>query len=94
MLLWVNVIAHRFFLAGNGAPDISRKAEVPWVPESFQVGASGFPTASHEDSGDDGVSQGCSCLKLISLLPDCEGFADAAVQGLVCKLSSPGSRLC
>ena len=54
-------------LGGNGAPNGSQKAEVPWVPESFQVGASGSPTASHEDFGDDGVSQGFSCLKVTSL---------------------------
>ena len=29
------------FLGGNGAPDISHNAEVPWFPESVQVGTSG-----------------------------------------------------
>ena len=65
MLLWVNVIAHTFFGRGNGAPDISQKAEVLWVPESFQVGASGSPTACHEDFGDDGVS--VACVHILSL---------------------------
>ena len=74
-------------------PIFRTEAEVPWVPESFQVGASRSPIACHEDFGDDGVSQGCSCLKMMSLLPDCEGFADSVAQGLVCKLSSPGSPL-
>ena len=81
------------FWGRNGAPDISHKAEVPWVPDSFQVGASGSPTTCHEDFGDDGVSQGCSCVKLISSLLDCEGFADSVVKRLACKMSSPGSRL-
>ena len=44
------------------APKISLKAHVPWVPESFQVGGSGCPTACHEDLGADGASKGCSYL--------------------------------
>ena len=34
------------------------------MPESFQVGASGSPSACHEDFGDDGEFQDCSCLKV------------------------------
>ena len=75
-------------------PIFPQKAEVHWVPESFQVGALGSPTACHEDFGDDGVSQGCSCLKMTSLLPDFKGYADSVVLELVKKLSSPGSLFC
>ena len=62
------------------------------MPENFQVSASGSPTACHEDFGDDGVSQGFSRLRVTSLLPDLNSFADSVVLRLVCKLSSPGSR--
>ena len=92
MLLWVNVIAHAFLGWQWCLPNGSQKAEVPWVPESFQEDASGSPTASREDFGDDGVPQGLSCLKVTSLLSDLTSFADSVVLGLVCKLSSPGSR--
>ena len=43
---------------GNGASEYSQEAEVPSVLESFQVGASGCPTACHEDLGADGASHG------------------------------------
>ena len=44
-------------------PIFPRKAEVPRVPESFHVGASGAPTACHEDFGADAVSKNCSHLR-------------------------------
>ena len=55
MLLWVNKIAHAFLVRQWCLRFFPKKAEVPWVPESFQVGASGPPTACHEDFGADEV---------------------------------------
>ena len=55
--LWVRQWCLRF----------SQKAEVPWVPESFQVGASGCPTGCHEDLGAEEASKGCLCSMVLSL---------------------------
>ena len=38
-------------------PILPRRLRVPSVPESFQAGASGSPTACHEDFGADEVSK-------------------------------------
>ena len=57
----MNKIAHTLG-GGSGASDFSQKAEVPSVPEGFQVGTSGCPTACHKDFGADGASKGCSYL--------------------------------
>ena len=58
VLLWVNIIAHAFSGEATVLPIFPKKAEAPWVRENFQVGASGSPTACHEDSGIVGVFQG------------------------------------
>ena len=84
MLLWVNLTAYAFFcLRTMVPPKFPKKAEVPWVPKSFEVGASGSPTACHEYFGDDGVSENFSYLKMTSVIPDFRGFANSAVLGLV-----------
>ena len=79
ILLRMNIIAH-FFLRSNGAPDVSQNAEVPCVPESSQVGASGSPTACHEDLDEDGASHVCSNLKLTSLTPVFKSFEDSVAR--------------
>ena len=50
MLLCVNLFAHAFRVR-QWCLRFFTKAEVPWVPENFQVGASGSPTACHVDIG-------------------------------------------
>ena len=68
-------------------PTLPKNAEVPWVPESFQDGASGSRTACHEDLGEDGAFHVCSCLKVISLTPVFKSFADSVVPDCVRTLS-------
>ena len=77
MLLCVNMTAHAFWERRWCLRYFPEGRRYPGVPEGFQVGSSGSPTACHEDFGDDGLSQSCSCLKTTSLLPDCKGFADS-----------------
>ena len=90
MLLWVNKIAYAF-LGGNGAPDFSQKDDVPCVPERFQVGASGSPTACQEDFGDDDVCQSCSHFRAQSLFSELRIFAESAANGIDCLASPTGS---
>ena len=83
---WIKL--HLRFGGGNGASDFSQKAEVPCVPESFQIGASGSPTACNEDFGADEVSQGCSHLRAQSLLSAFNSFEESEAQGTVFVESS------
>ena len=77
------------FLEAMVLPMFHQRPRYPEFPRASRL-ARQVPTACHEDFGDDGVSQGCPCLKLMSLLLDCEGFEDSVVLGLVCKLVLPG----
>ena len=85
---------------GNGASGFSQKAEVQRVPESFQVRASGFPIACHEDFGADEVSKGCLHLRAQSLFSvfrgfdAFNGFEESEAQGTVCAECSTWLQFC
>ena len=74
-------------------PIFPRKLRVPSIQESFRVGASGSPTACHEDFGADEVSKGCSYLRAQSLFSVLGSFIESAAQGTVFEDFSQGSRV-
>ena len=74
-------------------PTFPQMARHPGCPRFFQVGASGLPTACHEDLGEDGAFHVCSCLKVTSLTPVLKSFADSVVSECVRTLSSTGSHI-
>ena len=84
---------HERFSGFNGALDIAHKAEVPWVLVRFQVGASGSPTACHDDLAEDGTFHG-SHSWTSPLLSDFHAFSDPVAQCADCGVSSTGSRFC
>ena len=68
ILLWMSKIAHVFFGKQWYSRHFTKCRGTPVCPESFQVGASGSPTACHEDLGEDGASH--VCLRLESDIID------------------------
>ena len=88
MLLWVNTIAYAFLERQWCLLFFPKKAEVPSVSESFHTGASGSPTACHEDFGADEMSKSCSHLRAQSVFSFFHSFEESEAQGTVCVESS------